>query len=105
MPALLRPSRGRPKRPPSPGATAAPAEVTQLRAELEAARRRVDELARGIQEVMRDREDFKQRLHRERERMIEVEKGHVAQALIEAIDELDLSSPPTTGRRSRRASG
>lgn len=69
----------------------APDEVTRLRGELEAARRRVDELARGIQEVMRDRDDFKQRIQRERERMIEVEKGQVAQSLIEAIDELDLS--------------
>jgi len=73
------------------GSPDAPDEVTQLRAELEAARRRVDELARGIQEVMRDRDDFKQRIQRERERMIEVEKGQVAQSLIEAIDELDLS--------------
>lgn len=66
-------------------------EVTQLRNELEAARRRVDELARGIQDVMRDRDEFKQRVQRERDRMIEVEKGHVALAIIEAIDELDLS--------------
>jgi molecular chaperone GrpE len=70
---------------------AATDEVTQLRAELDAARRRVDELARGLQEVMRDRDDFKQRVQRERERMIDVEKGQVAQSLIEAIDELDLT--------------
>lgn len=66
-------------------------EVAQLRTELEAARRRVDELARGIQDVMRDRDEFKQRVQRERDRMIEVEKGQVALAIIEAIDELDLS--------------
>jgi molecular chaperone GrpE len=77
---------------PEDAGSAAPAdEVTQLRAELDAARRRVDELARGLQEVMRDRDDFKQRIQRERERMLEVEKGQVAQSLIEAIDELDLS--------------
>ena len=70
---------------------AAPDEATQLRTELEAARRRVDELARGIQDVMRDREEFKQRLQRERDRLLEVEKGQVALALIEAIDELDHS--------------
>src|SRR5262249_16744194 len=79
----------------APGADAAAAEltdeVTQLRAELDAARRRVDELARGLQDVMRDRDDFKQRIQRERERMIDVEKGQVAQSLIEAIDELDLT--------------
>ena len=80
-----------PETPPEAGSPAAPDEVTQLRAELEAARRRVDELARGIQEVMRDRDDFKQRIQRERERMVDVEKGQIAQSLIEAIDELDLS--------------
>jgi len=68
-----------------------PDEVSQLRAELEAARRRVDELARGIQDVMRDRDEFKQRIQRERDRLVEVEKGQVAQALIEAVDELDHS--------------
>jgi molecular chaperone GrpE len=66
-------------------------EVTRLQGELDASRRRVDELARGIQDVMRDRDEFKQRIQRERDRMIEVEKGEVAKALIEAIDELDLS--------------
>ena len=65
--------------------------MSQVRSELEAARRRVDELARGLQEVMRDRDEFKQRIERERQRMLDVEKGQVAQALIEAIDELDLS--------------
>jgi molecular chaperone GrpE len=69
----------------------AAAEVAQLRSDLEVARRRVDELARGIQEVMREREEFKQRLIRERERLLDVEKGQVALALIEAVDELDLS--------------
>src|SRR5262245_43066650 len=77
---------------PEDAGTAAPTdEVTQLRAELDAARRRVDELARGLQDVMRDRDDFKQRIQRERERMIDVEKGHVALSIIEAIDELDLT--------------
>lgn len=78
----------------TPETEAAPAqadEVTRLQSELEASRRRVDELARGIQDVMRDRDEFKQRIQRERDRMIEVEKGEVAKALIEAIDELDLS--------------
>jgi molecular chaperone GrpE len=78
----------------APETEAAPAqadEVARLQSELEASRRRVDELARGIQDVMRDRDEFKQRIQRERDRMIEVEKGEVAKALIEAIDELDLS--------------
>lgn len=80
-----------PEAPAAASEAAPPDEATQLRTELEAARRRVDELARGIQDVMRDREEFKQRLQRERDRLLEVEKGQVALALIEAIDELDHS--------------
>ncbi|MFY1829200.1 nucleotide exchange factor GrpE [Myxococcus fulvus] len=68
---------------------AADAEKERLRAELESSRRRVDELARAYQAVNKDREEFKQRLTRERERMMDVERGNVAVALLEAIDELD----------------
>ncbi|HZA49162.1 MAG TPA: nucleotide exchange factor GrpE [Myxococcaceae bacterium] len=67
------------------------AEEGALRSDLEAARRRVDDLARALQVLERDKEDFKKRLLRERERMIDVEKGHVIQTLLEAMDELDLS--------------
>jgi molecular chaperone GrpE len=65
------------------------AELQRLESELEAARRRVDELARAYQAVNKDREEFKQRLTRERERMMDVERGNVAVTLLEAIDELD----------------
>lgn len=65
-------------------------EIRRLQSELEAANKRVDELARAYQAVVQDREDFKTRLTRERERMIDVEKGNVALGLVEAIDELDL---------------
>jgi len=65
------------------------AERQRLESELEAARRRVDELARAYQAVNKDREEFKQRLTRERERMMDVERGNVAVTLLEAIDELD----------------
>ena len=62
----------------------------QLTEQLDAARKRIDELARAYQSSERDREDFKQRITRERERMIDVEKGNVALVLIEGLDELDL---------------
>ncbi|WP_224360954.1 nucleotide exchange factor GrpE [Hyalangium versicolor] len=65
------------------------AERQRLEAELDATRRRVDELARAYQAVNKDREEFKQRLTRERERMMDVERGNVAVSLLEAIDELD----------------
>ncbi|MCE9673562.1 nucleotide exchange factor GrpE [Myxococcus stipitatus] len=65
------------------------AELERLKADLEASRRRVDELARAYQAVNKDKEEFKQRLSRERERMMDVERGNIAVALLEAIDELD----------------
>ena len=66
-------------------------ERERLESELAAARRRVDQLARAYQELERDREEFKQRLTRERERMLDLERGKVATILLEAVDELDLS--------------
>lgn len=65
-------------------------ELASMRDELSAARRRVDELARAYQALDRDREEFKQRLTRERERLIDVERGQAASILLDAVDELDL---------------
>jgi molecular chaperone GrpE len=74
-----------------PSPSAEESERQRLEAELDLARRRVDELARAYQALNKDREEFKQRLTRERERMMDVERGNVAGALLEAIDELDRS--------------
>jgi molecular chaperone GrpE len=68
---------------------ARPAEASS--AELEAARRRVDELARAYQALVGEKEEFKQRLTRERERLLDVERGEVAQLLLDVVDDLDLS--------------
>ncbi|HEX8705982.1 MAG TPA: nucleotide exchange factor GrpE [Myxococcaceae bacterium] len=64
-------------------------ERERLEQELDATRRRLDELARAYQAVNKDKEEFKQRITRERERMMDVERGNVALTLLEAIDELD----------------
>jgi molecular chaperone GrpE len=64
--------------------------IAELSAELERARARVDELSRAYQASERDREAFKQRLVRERDQLLDVEKGKVVGSLLEAIDELDL---------------
>ena len=69
------------------GQPAPPPEPTN---ELAAAHKRIDELARAYQAAEQDRSEFKQRLQRERERMLDVEKADVALALIEVIDDLDL---------------
>ncbi len=65
-------------------------QIARLSKELETAHRRVDELARAIQAGERDREAFKHRLQREREQLLDVERGNVARTLLEAIDDLDL---------------
>jgi molecular chaperone GrpE len=72
-----------------PPAPSGDPERERLEQELESTRRRLDELARAYQAVNKDREEFKQRLTRERERMMDVERGNVALLLLEAIDELD----------------
>lgn len=64
--------------------------ISQLQSDLEATRRRFDELARAYQAQERDREEFKQRVNRERERMLDVERGNVAQFVLDAVDELEL---------------
>jgi molecular chaperone GrpE len=81
----------------APEGAAAPAalgsvgpEVEKMQAELDAARKRLDEVARGYQGLLQEREEFKVRLTRERERLLDVEKGEVAQVLLDAVDELDL---------------
>jgi molecular chaperone GrpE len=76
---------------PSPSPSPQEVELSTLRQDLEAARKRVDELARAYQGLQNDREEFKQRLSRERDRLMDVERGKVALALLEAIDELDLA--------------
>ncbi|HVE86362.1 MAG TPA: nucleotide exchange factor GrpE [Myxococcales bacterium] len=89
-----------------------PAEVVRLRAELEvaqkdleASRRRVDELARAYQALNQDREEFKARLRREREQLMDVERGKVAVALLEAIDELDRCLAAAPGDTTPLAQG
>ncbi len=80
-------------------------EVDRLRGELEAAHKRVDELARAFQAVDRDREDFKVRLNRERERLLDVDRGQVVQGLLEAVDELDLCLTAAADDESPLAQG
>lgn len=79
-------------------------ELTRLTAELAAAHKRVNELARGLQHSESEREAFKARLTRERDQLLDLEKGKVALVLLEAIDDLELcltgdESPVSKGVR------
>ena len=65
------------------------AERERMAAELETLRKKFDIAVRAVQAAEKDREEFKQRVTRERERMLDVERGNVAVTLLEAIDELD----------------
>jgi molecular chaperone GrpE len=65
-------------------------EVEALRAELEATRKRLNDLAWAVKHGEKEREDFKARLQREREQLLDVERGKVATALLDTVDELDL---------------
>jgi molecular chaperone GrpE len=66
------------------------ARIAELERDLEATRARVNEFARAYQAAEADKEAFKQRLQREREQLLDLEKGRVALALLETVDELDL---------------
>lgn len=82
--------------PSAPGAEAAPVpdpkelKIAELTTQLEAAQKRVNELAYAVQAGDKDREAFKQRVNREREQLLDLEKGKVALALLDAVDQLDL---------------
>lgn len=75
-------------------------QIEKLSSDLTSARKRVDELARAYKELLADREEFKARLSRERERLLDVERGNVAQALLEAIDQLELVVQASTDTES-----
>jgi molecular chaperone GrpE len=74
------------------GADAAgPPELEGLRADLAAARARVNELARGLQDSSREKDAYKDRLARENERLRDIEKAENARLVLDAVDALDRS--------------
>jgi molecular chaperone GrpE len=86
----------------SPEATAEPQEaqsgtsdprilVAALQEQLQSQGTRLDEVLRAYSHLQQERDEFRKRSERERERVLEVERGKVSLALIEAIDELDRS--------------
>jgi molecular chaperone GrpE len=81
-------------------------EVAELQSQLEIQAARLDEVLRAYSRLQQEREEFRKRSEREKERVLEVERGNVALALLEAVDELDrtLSSVPK-GQPSPLVSG
>lgn len=84
--------QGNPKEeemPPAEESAPTQTELSAVKAELEAARRRVNDLAWALQSEKTEREEFKARLTRERERLIDLEKANAAATLMDAVDEMD----------------
>ncbi len=65
------------------------ATTAELQEQLKSQGARLDEVLRAYSHLQQEREEFRKRSERERERVLEVERGNVALAIIEAIDELD----------------
>jgi molecular chaperone GrpE len=76
--------------PAAPQLEALRAENQVLQDELEAVRKRTNELAWAVKNGEREREEFKQRLQRERDQLLDLERAKVATAVLEAVDELEL---------------
>lgn len=67
---------------------AAADDVAELRSQLEAQGRKLDEIARAYAEVLNERDSFRRRIERERERQVEGAKADAASGLFDALDEL-----------------
>ncbi len=58
---------------------------------------RIDELARAYAALVDDNKAFRQRLERERTRVVEAERASVAQALLDAADDLERALAAVSG--------
>ncbi len=58
---------------------------------------RIDELTRAYAALVEDNKAFRQRLERERTRVVEAERAAVAQALLEAADDLERALAAVSG--------
>lgn len=67
------------------------AEVVELRRELEERSARLDEVTRAYSRLQQDKDDFRRRAEREKDRVLGIERGNVALSLLEAVDQLELS--------------
>lgn len=65
---------------------------------------RIDELSRAYAALLDDNKAFRQRMEREKARVIEAERANVAQALLEAADDLERALAAVSGV-SERAGG
>lgn len=79
---------------PEPGAAAAPDDRDRRLAEQAT---RIDELTRAYAALLEDNKGYRQRTEREKARVIEAERASVAQALLEAADDLERALAAVAG--------
>lgn len=65
------------------------AEMAKLAADVESRDKRIDELARAYSTLLNDQKDFRARLEREKDRVLESERGKIAQHLLHIGDEIE----------------
>ncbi len=82
---------------PPPAEEGAPGAPDARDARLAEQAKRIDELARAYAALVDDNKAFRQRLERERTRVVEAERGSVAQALLEAADDLERALAAVAG--------
>ncbi len=73
------------------GQAGAEAPPPGLEEKLRAQAARIEELSRAYAALLEDNKAFRARMERERDRVVEAERARVAQALLEAADELELA--------------
>lgn len=88
----------RPEETPPPSA-AAPDERDERDARLTAQAARIDELTRAYAALVEDNKAFRQRLERERQRVLEAERTELAQTLLEAADDLERALSAVSGEQ------
>jgi molecular chaperone GrpE len=74
-----------------------PPELDPRDAQLAAQAARVDELTRAYASLVEDNKSFRARLEREQARVVEAERASVAQALLEATDDLERALAAVAG--------
>lgn len=91
------------------GAQAEPGKVgddmDRLRADLEAREKRIDELSRAYSALLNDQKDFRARLEREKERVLETERGKIAMHLLAVGDELERALDAAKAEKGPLAAG
>jgi molecular chaperone GrpE len=64
-------------------------DMDKLLAEVESRDKRIDELARAYSSLLNDQKDFRARLEREKDRVLESERGKIAMHLLSVGDEIE----------------